>query len=428
MRELPQISAGNHALFFNQTTDGCSNSQLDAMQTTHGWDPNLLYPVPDPGTGLGSDTGFPYLFQDSKFYAYMSWADLSDPTPAWNSREQACQERIPDWSGSRIADYNRCLSCLSLKGYYKLPEATAVNSGDLVNNDFILWGRFLNFNPPKYVTAKVALKQVLKDVRGMRVGMSHFSNVQPSTELVRGQNPSCDQILSDPSSFDNNRASYINGVNNLYFNTGTPLARSLLNIGYYFTSGDDVYRDQFGFGVAYSYPNMFRNGALSAQGRSVCWGCQHNAVIIITDGEPTGDNLPPTIVTKLRTLTNGPVYCPDAEPCNPGTSLTTRDKGPTASYSDDNPNYMLDDVAKMLSNLDLQRASPPVVGGFDTTGPQSLTVHTVGLGLQSNLLKNTAAVSGGLYFSTDNADGLEQALRSILANVTTRANACRLYP
>ncbi len=53
-----------------------------------------------PGTGLGSDTGFPLLFQDDKFYGYMYWADLSNPDPQWNTREEACQSQVPNWNGS----------------------------------------------------------------------------------------------------------------------------------------------------------------------------------------------------------------------------------------------------------------------------------------------------------------------------------------
>ncbi len=428
MKELAQVSNSSHTEFFNITTNGCVNPRLDAFAAANAWNPNFQYPVPDPGTGLGSDSGFPNLFQDSKFYGYMYWSDLSNPPSQWDSREIACQTQVPDWAGARAADYAQCLSCLSTKGWYKLPEAEAVNSGDLTNPNFIFWGRYLNFNPPKYVTARAVLKQVIKELRRVRAGYSFFANTATSTEMGRSQNPSCDQILSDSSAFDNNRASYINGINALSFSTGTPLARSLLNVGYYFTSGDDVYRDQFGFGISYGYPNGFRNGSLSAQGRSVCWGCQHNAVIIITDGEPNGDSLPANVITKMRTLNGGPVYCPDSQWCGPNSSLTVRDKGPTASYSDDNSNYYLDDVAKLLANQDLQRNTPPVVGSFDTSGRQSLTVHTVGFGIQSNLLRNTAAMGGGLYYTADHADGLKQALQSLVADVQTRANACRLYP
>ncbi|HLL05625.1 MAG TPA: DUF6081 family protein [Myxococcaceae bacterium] len=428
MKELPQISNSNHVEFFNLTTNGCENPRLDAFAAANNWNPNFQYPVPDPGTGLGSDSGFPNLFQDARFYGYLYWQDLSNPPTQWDGREAACQSQVPDWAGTRAADYAQCLSCLSTKGYYKLPEAQAVNSGDLTNPNFIFWGRYLNFNPPKYVSVKAALKQLLKDVQGARVGMSRFASTTLSTELVRGQNPSCDQILSNADAFVNNRSSYINDINYLVFSTGTPLARSLLNVGYYFTSDEGLYRDAFGFGTAYSYPNSFRNGSLSAQGRSVCWGCQHNAVIIITDGEPTGDTLPPTIITKMRALNVGPVYCPDTQPCGSGPALSQRDKGATASYADDHSNYYLDDVAKMLANHDLQRNTPPIVGDFDTSGRQSLTVHTVGFGFQSNLLRNTAAMGGGLYYTADHADGLKQVLQSLLADAQLRANACRLYP
>ena len=428
MQELPQLEGSRHSEFFDITTSGCFNPRLDAAQVSRGWNPDTVYAVPDTGTWLGSDTGFLNLFQDSKFYGYMYWGYSSSPTPQWNTKEQACQARVPNWNTTGAADYSRCLSCLSLKGYYKVPGAIGRDTSPLTNLDFIFWGRFLNFNPPKYVAARVALKQVFKDIAAKRVGFSRFNNSAPSTDMERGQNPSCNQIVNDASSFDNNRASYINSVNAMSFTTGTPLARSLLNIGYYFTSGDDVYRDWFGFGTGFTYPSSFRNSPLTYQNRSVCWGCQHNAVIIISDGDPSGDNLTTTVVDQLRAINGGPVYCPDSEPCGVG-SLNGRDMGTDPiSYTDDNPQYMLDDVAKLLANQDLQMATPPVVGDFDTSGQQSLAIHTVSYGFNSNLLKNTAAVGGGLYFRADNAVSLKQAIESILDNVETRAASCVLSP
>ncbi|HLL06828.1 MAG TPA: pilus assembly protein PilY [Myxococcaceae bacterium] len=425
MKELAQISNSNHTEFFNLTSNGCVNPRLDAFAAANGWDPNFLYPVPDPGTGLGSDNGFPNLFQDARFYGYMYWQDLSNPPTQWDGREAACQSQVPDWAGARAADYAQCLSCLSTKGYYKLPEAEAVNSGDLTNPNFIFWGRYLNFNPPKYVTARAVLKQVIKDLRRVRAGYSYFTSTTTSTELGRGQNPSCDQILSDSSSFDSNRASYINGINGLTFTTGTPLARSLLNVGYYFTSDDGVYRDVFGFGTGYGYPSAFRNGSLSAQGRSVCWGCQVSSAIIITDGEPSvGDTLSATVISKMRTLNGGPVYCPDSQPCGAGPAASQRDKGASVTnYGDDHPNYYLDDVARMLANQDLQRNTPPVVGDFNTAGKQTVSTYTVGFGINSNLLRNAAHVGGGLYYTADNAAALKQALLEIINTVQTRATS-----
>jgi type IV pilus assembly protein PilY1 len=428
MQELPQVEGSRHSEFFDITTSGCFNPRLDAVQLSRGWNPDTAYAVPDTGTMVGSDTGFPNLFQDSKFYGYMYWGSSSNPTPQWDSKEQACQSQVYDWTSTGAADYSRCLSCLSLKGYYKVPGTEGRDTPPLTNLNFIFWGRFLNFNPPKYVAAKVALKQVIKDITAKRVGLSRFHYSPPSTVLERAQNPSCSQSLIDSSAFDSNRASYINAVNGMTFTTGTPLARSLLNIGYYFTSGDTVYRDWFGFGTGYSYPSSFRNRPLTYESRSVCWGCQHNAVIIISDGDPSGDTLSSTVVNRLRDINGGPIYCPDSEPCGVG-SIGGSDKGADPiSYADDNPHYMLDDVAKLLANQDLQMNDPPVVGAFDTSGQQSLTVHGVAYGFNSNLLKNTAAVGGGLYFTADSAVSLKQALETILDNVETRAASCVVQP
>jgi hypothetical protein len=53
--------------------------------------------------------------------------------------------------------------------------------------------------------------------------------------------------------------------------------------------------------------------------------------------------------------------------------------------------YSLDDVAKLLYDQDLQRYTPAVIGDFDTSGRQNVTTYTVGFGINSNLLLNTAA-------------------------------------
>src|SRR5689334_11048554 len=59
MRELPQVINSEHSTFFNITTNGCDNPRLDAFAASRGWNPNTVYPVPDMGTGEGSDNGFP---------------------------------------------------------------------------------------------------------------------------------------------------------------------------------------------------------------------------------------------------------------------------------------------------------------------------------------------------------------------------------
>ncbi len=426
MQELPQVINSRNSEFFEITVNGCENPRLDAYATARGWNPAFPYPVPDPGTGLGGDHGFPNLFQDDKFYGWLHWFSSSNPTPQWATKVAACEAQVPGGSASNPTEYARCISCLDTKGYYLVPGTIGRDTAPLQNSNFIFWGRYLNFNPPKYVTARRVLKQVIQGVRRVRAGLSHFINSTPNTVKDRGQNPSCSQILNDASSFDSNRGSYVNDINGLTFFTGTPLARSLLNVGFYFTSDDGVYRDVFGFGTNYSYPNGFRNGSLNAQTRSVCWGCQVSSAIIITDGEPTGDSL--NARESIRQLNGGPVYCPDTAPCGVGTPGGT-DKGDNNDpndpdrFLDDNNDYYLDDVAKFLYEKDLQRNSPPQVGDFNTAGKQSLITYTVGFGVTSNLLRNAADVGGGLYYTAHDADTLRDALLAIIANVQTRATS-----
>ncbi|ADO69052.1 pilus assembly protein PilY [Stigmatella aurantiaca] len=417
MEELPQIINSDYKEFYDATVNGCTNPRLQAFSDSHSWNPSTVYPVPDPGTGIGSDTGFNNLFQDNKYYAMGFWGNQSNPTPTWNTREAACQQQVPNWNnGAGAAQYVKCLSCLSTKGYFKVYNTT---SSQRTNQNFILWGRFLNFNPPKYVTAKAVLKQVIKDLRRVRVGFSTF-NATASTN-VQKMNPACQEILSNPEAFADDRADYIAKINSLVFNTSTPLARSLLNAGYYFTSHQGVYRDTtdggFGFGNAnpltgYSYPADFKNDALTSETRTVCWGCQSSSIIMITDGEPTNDSLGTNVVTRIRAINGGPVNCPPSRPCNDNTGNTNNDA-----------NYLLDDVAKLLYTSDLQRNTPPVVGELNTSNQQTVNVYTVGFGINSNLLKNTADVGGGLYYTAEDAAALKAALLAIINNVQTRSTS-----
>ncbi len=153
MRELPQLLNGDHEAFF-ASGDGCTQPDLLAVQADKGWNPNTAYPVPDPDQ--------PGLFQDGKFYAYHYWEDLNAPPARWNTKEDACVEQHPATTDPSRTFYNQCLQCLNTKGFYNRPGATGAKPGfDPRRITFVFCGRFLNFNPPKFVAAKATLKSVL---------------------------------------------------------------------------------------------------------------------------------------------------------------------------------------------------------------------------------------------------------------------------
>ncbi|MCY1082156.1 pilus assembly protein PilY [Archangium lansingense] len=396
MRELPQVDEGNHEAFF-AAGDGCSNPDLLAMQAANGWDPSVAYPVPD--------ADHPGLFKDDKFYAYMFWEDLNAPTAQWNTKEEVCAYQHPASADPTRALYNTCLSCMQTKGFYKRPGATGSRPGtDPRRYTFAFSGRFLNFNPPKYVTAKTVLKSILRDMRQVRVGISYFDadNSAHGALMSMPQGPSCTQLGTDPRAFATVRANYLAAVDALRFKAATPLAESLLNLGQYFSSSDSIYTSLFGFDGSF-LKGGFQNMSLSLPERSWCWGCQSTSIVIVTDGEPSADEHLPA--ASIEALNGGPVACPSSEPC-PEDAL-----------------HKLDDVAKLLATQDLQQSSPAVVGDFDTNGRQSLTVHAIGFGINANILKNAARVGGGLYYQANDGAGLKQALEDIIANVNRRSTS-----
>jgi type IV pilus assembly protein PilY1 len=409
MQELMHTRNSDHAAFFAQG-DGCTNPSLLATQAARGWNPATQYPVPDTGTGFGSDYGYPNLFQDSRYYGYMTWGYSTNPTPTWSTKEAACGQQHPgdrdgtSADGDQDVQYAQCLVCLDTKGFYKKPGAVH-NNTTWADSRMIFWGRYLNFDPPRHVTTRVALKNAFKTMQGVRVGFSEFRLDSASgpngARMVRTQNPSCDQLIQNSSAFDSNRASYINSVNTLVFDKGTPLANALLNVGQFFSSTDDIYRARFGFSD-YVFRSDYRNYALTSQSRSWCWGSQRSSVVIITDGEPSGtDVLPSTTFNRVKTLNGGAVACPAGAPCS------------------DASNYKLDDVARFLATQDLQQTAPSIIGNFNSSGQQSLTTYVVNIGLdESNLLKNTASVSGGSYYLARDGAALQTALQNVLQEIT----------
>ncbi|HEY0096187.1 MAG TPA: pilus assembly protein PilY, partial [Archangium sp.] len=245
MRELPQVKEGDHESFF-ASGDGCSQPDLLEVQKNNGWNPDTVYPVADPDHAT--------LFRDDKLYGYMFWEDLNAPASNWNSKEDACAFQHPTASDPTRAGYDACLSCLQTKGFYKRPGAPGPKAGsDPRRLTYVFTGRFLNFNPPKYVTAKATLKSILKDMRRVRVGLSYFDadNTVHGALMALPQGPSCEQLGADPNAFGTVRAHYLAAVDGLRFKAATPLAESLLNVGQYFSSGNGLYTDTFGFDTGY---------------------------------------------------------------------------------------------------------------------------------------------------------------------------------
>ncbi len=148
------------------------------------------------------------------------------------------------------------------------------------------------------------------------------------------------------------------------------------------------------------------------------WGCQRNFVVVITDGEPTGDDFDGSSGTASGFddfddligdfNPDGEDEYPTAAPdCPLGSSLECA--------------RFLDDIAKFMHETDFRPDMDPVNGR-----EQLIDVYTVGFttGDSANdLLKRTADVGGGLFAQSNSAEKLAEDLVSVLTDIIQKSQS-----
>ncbi|MDP6981311.1 MAG: PilC/PilY family type IV pilus protein [Myxococcota bacterium] len=195
-------------------------------------------------------------------------------------------------------------------------------------------------------------------------------------------------------------------IDDLAADSWTPLAETLFNVYRYYQSRSNP---AFGKDGVTEFPaydieedgdvttNLATTPPSPAQ-----FTCQKNFVIIITDGEPTKDDFDGMDFTAFEDDLIGD-YNPD------NTLPEAGDETPTGCAYCNETSFYLDDIAKFMQENDFHR---------DLAGDQLIDVYTVGFttGSAANaILEKTANVGNGLFFSSNNAEELSQA---IVASVT----------
>lgn len=302
-----------------------------------------------------------------------------------------------------------CLSCLQTKGYY-------LNKVDETKSRMV--GNFLNLFSPRFLMLRRTLKEVLKEVRVIRMASVAFKpggSVDQPPGVVTDWNPACNQSdpFSNGSSFDSNRQSIVSMLDTLQFRSDTPLTKSLYAAGHFFTnaSGTNIYNSTFGnnwhTAMGLTSGNATRTQESQFTERTggnqlaVCAGCTFNAIALLTDGEPSDsggweDKVPAPVGDTAHEIA--------WDDC-PG------DGGTGECLSSD-----LDEVAKFLWSTDLRS---------DYTGKQRVATYTLAFGLDPNswaqrLLRHTAAVGGGQNYSAYTSAQLKKALLEIIEDVNNR--------
>ena len=198
-------------------------------------------------------------------------------------------------------------------------------------------------------------------------------------------------------------------IDDLAADSWTPLSETLYNVYRYFQSRSNPALGKDGTTEFPAYDievNGSQTTNLSNTPPSPAqYTCQKNFVIIITDGEPTKDDFDYMNRDRFEDDLVG-----DYNPDNtlPEAGDETPPDGGGCAYCNETTFY-LDDMAKFMQDHDFHR---------DLAGNQTIDVYTVGFttgSVANALLEKTADVGNGLFFSSNNAEDLAEA---IVASVT----------
>lgn len=430
---IPNYEAAPYDSGGARSNAGCTNPTYDAVIAAAAFDLSKSYPPIDLGVdpaAWNGDVGYPDLFRETAFYADKApeaccggdwWVD------------NATHYTVAD-ACALTSDPTACNTCVTTKGYWLDPvDIDTDNDGDsnddAVKRADVFHGKFMNFYPPKYHIARTVIKELIWDVKDVRMGLT-ILNDRSGGKLIAKPNPPCDKSLDpEDASWTNNRKNIINSINNkstVSFGGSTPVAEALLDVGQLFTSDQATWEGWFGPGW---YDSNFKAGDIGSEDRSVCYGCQVTSTVLISDGLPTFDNCVPQCIKNQGATCVG---CDDTWsscgsnssgdcPAQCGTGADCKAAGTSGCCQTDGK-MALDDVAKWFWEKDLQTKSPGNKK-WDASGRQRMSTYAVGFGLDHPLLRNTAAVGGGEYYTANDKNTLETQLRAVISSVNQRATA-----
>lgn len=238
-------------------------------------------------------------------------------------------------------------------------------SGSMGDN--IAGGRASATAPSRLSIVQGVFEDLMHDNSGINVGLMRFDHGGSGGYFVAPMQP-----LNSST-----RPAIITASNELTDGGNTPLAETLYEAARYYR------------GMSVDFGTDSVSGVRDPDNTSnylspVTSQCQANYVILLTDGNPNGDN----------GADNSP-RIPDL----PGYS-----SGSCAYRSDD----CLDEVADYLHTVDVS----------DIPGTQTVDTYTIGFTTSQTLLQDTATAGGGRYITANNADELSTAFADILATIT----------
>jgi hypothetical protein len=321
-----------------------------------------------------------------------------------------------------------CRKCMDDRGFfvYNARYQSAASTWTNTNTVHLIRGTWLNGNPPKVVTARRVIKDLLwmtNDTASgkfdrVRFGLADFEIDNDTNrqwaKIISELVPATSAELTAPyskSTWAVTRQPMINYMNNdtgsnSYLTTDTtPVGHSLFNLGQYFAEPNYFTYTADKTASWSTYAQSIYN---PTSGKcSVCFpGCQKNAVIIVTDGAPNeNETLFPSDITGYSSTEYQTLCGTTGTLCNDsGISYTQR------------PSVL----PRVASWLHLKNLRPTTSASSAVT----VTTHVIGFALPANstelnIINAAAAMGGGKAKNASNASDLSAALDEFVSLAST---------
>ena len=344
------------------------------------------------------------------------------------------------WS---MTEQQRCQMCLDEAGYYIAPGAGTTEASGGASPNILFKGNWLDFNPPKFIIARKSLTDFIQNQTGsatpVRIGVVSYDPYNgystdipvPDTNGFNGRNdsgnfvsngmiPDCDVTSWSGATAQSQQSTLLSNVRAISWGSltagiGTPLAETLFHVGQFFGGDNAFYTSLFGSQWLKTTGGAMNSGFTAPTGANKpnCVTCQVNAIVLITDGDPQGDNNLPDPATCAPgdtgmscRLRHDYIECTGGNAAAPAGCGTDQING---------SNNLLDDVTNFLAVNDLSTTQ---------VGVQNVITFVIGIGLQVPLLDNAARYGkSSRAVRADNAQDLQQSILNAVVNIIARATA-----
>jgi type IV pilus assembly protein PilY1 len=226
---------------------------------------------------------------------------------------------------------------------------------------------------PKMDILKAVTKAVLNSISDVNVGVMRFNDNHGGP------------VIKAISDLESERQNILDTIESLTANGSTPLSETLYEAALYWRGVNAHYGELYNqfptdpAALDSTSPENYRQPQTNV--------CSKNFNVLLSDGIPNNDADTPGLMTNLPGYSGAACDGSDAGLC-------------------------LDDIAEYLATVDID-------GPMD--GDQFVTTHTIGFDIDLDILRETAADSGGRYFLADDVESLALALLNIISDITERS-------